>query len=1403
MLRMIILFPLKNKINNLLNICLLFIFVHYSFGEEECEKSRPIKKNNNCYLIYCTKTEFDQGICEISNSIVKTQWLTNIIKVGGDNFRLINFALSSKNDLIMHTRKQGDSTRMYIYGIKSTWEPYFNLEGQPTSVIALTVQECSKNYGEIIFSTPNNNNRELFVYFGKELDKALLFDYEKFVSFEALNDFTILTKRFFLQSFEKNGRNFYLAFIGKLSDDNKIYFTIKKCRFDDDPENSIMALTTLKTVSKENVDIYKNMVSCYFSIKRNIVCFYYSQDKNYTATIYNEDLIEKNSFDFGKPSNNSELFYKCIHFKAEMGIFYYFNGGAEKPIIDIVDFVEDINTSNYIRKYKFQSLTTIKDDVKGYIHINSIVKISENKFGIIQATDDGKLIYIIIFNIFNHETEIIARYYTINIYKLYNIKVSKDVDSILFNSFLACGFSFFLGDNDYENSHVIIFSYPNSNNYEINLINHLKENNYYFPLSEIIKESIIIENNIFGLVTKGLKFLSFPEIDTDIFIKLYSNKKKSIINKNQIIVKDEEIEFFFSENDINSNQYIIEYEGVVTEPDFDEFNLYCEIDSSWGNINNDKKEFKKTDYVGKTSSIILNVEEPLTNNCNDITCFFCLESDKDNCILSKKPEEYLDENYLDVKQLSAIYGKLKEIIEEKTFDGKPIILTMKDVLVQLSTIDFQEENIDDQNSTNVFLGECKNILKEKYHLQDNELLLMLKLDLFKQNSSTPLVEYEVYNYNSTEKLNMEYCNNVNLSIYFPIQLDDKTIVLYNNLNVSGYNLFNENDSFYNDICSTFTTINGSDITLKDRQNIYYNKSLNICEEEGCYYDYYDSKLKKVKCDCSISRTSIKKEEEEQSESENSFITTIAEIYYDKQKIKEIFTYSIENMNFQVMKCFELIFKLESFIKNVGCILLTVLTIIYLGLMIYYIIFGNDMLVKIMNGAFNKKSIPKRKTSSLFKDTKNKKDKGKRIFKIVKNSVSSLSEMSINKKLINKMSMIEDNNNKSGTKKKKEKKISIYNDNISVFQTKKMEKPSARISSIKFKGNAPPKNDKKPKITVVRKIGRSNSLKFNNQPIINNLGNRNNTVQKKDYIKKKFSTKEGIKNSISNKNNSEKIFKLRNSVEGKKKNKRKSSFAKKKLKRAKSEMDNNFNYLNKNKNFYKLNADNLNDEELNSLDYEEAIEIDKRSFMGLYWSLLKRRHLILFAFYPANDYNLMVIKISFFIISFSLYMTINGFFFSDESMHKVFEDNGDFNFLYQIPQILYSTIVSTIINMILKFLSLSEKNILDLKKERSIKAIDERLVIMKRYIRIKLVIYFVIGFLLKLFFWYFISTFCAVYPNTQLILIKNTLISFGLSMLYPLGYVLLPGLFRIPALRAKNKDKESLYKLSKLILMILI
>ena len=68
-----------------------------------------------------------------------------------------------------------------------------------------------------------------------------------------------------------------------------------------------------------------------------------------------------------------------------------------------------------------------------------------------------------------------------------------------------------------------------------------------------------------------------------------------------------------------------------------------------------------------------------------------------------------------------------------------------------------------------------------------------------------------------------------------------------------------------------------------------------------------------------------------------------------------------------------------------------------------------------------------------------------------------------------------------------------------------------------------------------------------------------------------------------------------------------------------------------------------DQELNTLSYGKALILDKRTFSQYYCSLIKKKHLILFTFLPINDYNLRYIKIMLFLLSFSLYLSINGFF----------------------------------------------------------------------------------------------------------------------------------------------------------------
>ena len=226
--------------------------------------------------------------------------------------------------------------------------------------------------------------------------------------------------------------------------------------------------------------------------------------------------------------------------------------------------------------------------------------------------------------------------------------------------------------------------------------------------------------------------------------------------------------------------------------------------------------------------------------------------------------------------------------------------------------------------------------------------------------------------------------------------------------------------------------------------------------------------------------------------------------------------------------------------------------------------------------------------------------------------------------------------------------------------------------------------------------------------------------------------------------------------------------------------------------------NLKDEELDDLDYEIAIIVDKRTYWQLYLSLIKKNQLIIFTFITNDDYNLRAIKIILFIVSFALFFSINAFFFSDGTMDKIYEDNGMFNFIFQLPQIIYSSLISSVINIILQKLSISENQIFEMKKEKDEEKVKQMANSIKKKLKIKLIIFLVLSSLLMLFFWYFISCFCAAYKNTQDILISDTLISFLTSMIYPFGLELLPGILRIPSLRAPKKDQKYMYKISKIL-----
>ena len=57
-------------------------------------------------------------------------------------------------------------------------------------------------------------------------------------------------------------------------------------------------------------------------------------------------------------------------------------------------------------------------------------------------------------------------------------------------------------------------------------------------------------------------------------------------------------------------------------------------------------------------------------------------------------------------------------------------------------------------------------------------------------------------------------------------------------------------------------------------------------------------------------------------------------------------------------------------------------------------------------------------------------------------------------------------------------------------------------------------------------------------------------------------------------------------------------------------------------------------------------------------------------------------------------------------------------------------------------------------------------------------------------------FGVIYKNTQIHLLKDTLMSFQLSLIIPFIIYLIPGLFRIPSISNTNKKRICLYNFSK-------
>ena len=643
------------------------------------------------------------------------------------------------------------------------------------------------------------------------------------------------------------------------------------------------------------------------------------------------------------------------------------------------------------------------------------------------------------------------------------------------------------------------------------------------------------------------------------------------------------------------------------------------------------------------------------------------------------------------------------------------------------------------------LGNCTNVLKEYYNISQEENLIILNMETKNDESQKnnnddksfnlgKITQLEIYDY-SGRKLNLSVCKeDIKIMKYIGNVEGKLDMDSAESLSNQGIDVFNANDDFFNDICHQFDNSDGKDIILTDRRNEIYQDA-SFCQD-GCEYKGINFSLNTANCICDSSTLQEDKEESninvEKESKDNKFKT-----------LTKSFISNLMDFNFDVLRCYNLALNTKILIHNIGFYCLSFMFILQIIFFFVYLVkkvkpLKNFMLIfKVNNNINNYQNHSKiniRKIN-INSDKGNPPHKNKYSIKITKK------ENNENKDNKGK------NYIKSKFKIKQKNKLNKSKDLLNKNKSSRAENDSYKINLISN--------------NIVSTV----NIKNSSINIDNNLKELSNLIQHNNekFYKIKSNKKDIISSNISDKKEKgKKYFKDISKME---------------------------TMLGKNNNKFNVNIIKLSktDSDIQALDYEEAIIFDKRSFLRIYWGFLVDSQIILGTFFTDNNLDLFVIKLSFLVFTFQISFFLNALFYTDEYISDAYHNGGVLDFFSGLPKSIYSFFATLITTNLLRMLSSSKNELMRVIRRNGrfqnyMNIINIKLAKLQK----KLIIYFILVFLLESFFLYYVTTFCAVYRYSQKYWFIGCLESFGMDSLVALIICIFLTLFRYISIKKRIK-----------------
>ncbi len=230
------------------------------------------------------------------------------------------------------------------------------------------------------------------------------------------------------------------------------------------------------------------------------------------------------------------------------------------------------------------------------------------------------------------------------------------------------------------------------------------------------------------------------------------------------------------------------------------------------------------------------------------------------------------------------------------------------------------------NISIIDFSECEKILKEHYHVAEEDSLIFIKQEKITDKESDKNIQYECYEPYNFTKLNLSLCSRVSINIYVPLTISEETKKMAEEMDKLGYNIFNLNDRFYKDMCTPYKSKIGTDIVLSDRVDYIYNNLDAQCQS-NCKFVNYALDARYINCDCTVQEETI------------SAIQVKKIDPLEPKSILHMFYFVLKYSNYKVVFCYKLVFVKRVLTKNLGSIFIYILFFLYLMCLIAHITRG--------------------------------------------------------------------------------------------------------------------------------------------------------------------------------------------------------------------------------------------------------------------------------------------------------------------------------------------------------------------------------------------------------------------------------------------------------------------------------